>query len=103
MILKTRSDERLVSFVLGERASEVGGLTNIHSIFILDSLFATKQNQIWLSTNVAGELVDIWQTPYQIELVGRTNFVVRSAGKDKKFGTKDDIVFNSVSNDFVKP
>ena len=41
--------------------------------------------------------------PYQIQIVAQTNFVIRSAGPNKKFGDADDIVFNSVSNDFVKP
>jgi hypothetical protein len=49
------------------------------------------------------EMVDSWETPYQIEFFQQTNFVIRSAGKDKIFGDADDIIFNSVSNDFVKP
>jgi Type II secretion system (T2SS), protein G len=49
------------------------------------------------------EMVDPWETPYQIEFSKQTNFIIRSAGKDKIFGDADDIVFNSVSNDFVKP
>jgi hypothetical protein len=49
------------------------------------------------------EMVDPWGTPYQIEFSRQTNFIVRSAGQDKIFGTKDDIIFNSASNDFVKP
>jgi hypothetical protein len=53
--------------------------------------------------NSHGELLDIWQTPYQIEVLAQTNFIVRSAGPNKKFGDADDIIFNSVSNDFVKP
>jgi len=49
------------------------------------------------------EMVDPWETPYQIEFSQQTNFIIRSAGKDKIFGNADDIIFNSVSNDFVKP
>ncbi len=49
------------------------------------------------------EFVDPWQKPYQIQFSQQTNFVIRSAGKDKIFGDADDIIFNSVSNDFVKP
>ena len=48
-------------------------------------------------------MVDPWETPYQIEFSKQTNFIIRSAGKDKIFGDADDIIFNSVSNDFVKP
>jgi hypothetical protein len=49
------------------------------------------------------EMVDPWETPYQIEFFQQTNFILRSAGKDKIFGDADDIIFNSISNDFVKP
>jgi hypothetical protein len=49
------------------------------------------------------EMVDPWGTPYQIDFFQQTNFVIRSAGKNRKFGDADDIVFNSVSNNFVKP
>jgi hypothetical protein len=53
--------------------------------------------------SIKGELLDPWGTPYKIGIVGKTNFVIRSAGPNKKFDEKDDIIFNSVSNDFVKP
>ena len=103
MLIKTRSDERAMAFLLEERAGKMGAVANINNQFILDSLFATNQYQAWFTTNAAGEVLDIWHTPFQIELVGRTNFAVRSAGKDKIFGDADDIIFNSASNNFVKP
>lgn len=49
------------------------------------------------------EMVDAWDTPYQIEFLQATNFTIRSAGKNKIFGDKDDIIFESVRDDFVKP
>jgi hypothetical protein len=49
------------------------------------------------------EMVDPWGTPYQIVFFQQTNFVICSAGKDRKFGDADDIIFNSISNDIVKP
>lgn len=49
------------------------------------------------------EMVDPWGTPYQIKFLQQTNFIIRSSGKNKVSGDKDDIVFNSLSNDFVKP
>ena len=49
------------------------------------------------------EMVDPWGTSYQIEFSQQTNFVIRSAGKDKIFGDADDIVYNSASNSIVKP
>lgn len=48
-------------------------------------------------------MVDPWETRYQIEFSQQTNFIIRSAGKDKIFGDADDIVFDSVSSDFVRP
>ena len=47
--------------------------------------------------------VDPWGTPFAINFPSTNSFVISSAGKDKIFGDADDIVFNSVSNDFVKP
>jgi hypothetical protein len=41
--------------------------------------------------------------PFQIQVIGTTNFIFHSAGVDKKFGDTDDIIFNSLSNTFVKP
>ena len=71
----------------------------------MNSFIITNKHQFSFGTrtNTSGETVDIWDTPYQIELVGRTNFIIRSAGKNCRFGDKDDIIFKSVSNDFVKP
>ncbi len=48
-------------------------------------------------------MVDPWEMPYQVEFSQLTNFIVRSAGKDKILGDGDDIIFNSASNNFVKP
>src|SRR5450432_3232160 len=47
--------------------------------------------------------VDPWGTPFAINFPSTNSFVISSAGKDKIFGDADDIIFNSVSNDFVKP
>ena len=49
------------------------------------------------------EMIDPWGMPYQIEFLQHTNFIIRSAGKDKIFSDADGIIFNSISNDFVKP
>lgn len=54
-------------------------------------------------TNLNGELLDHWRTPYRIKVNIQTNYVIRSAGQNRKFGDKDDIVFDSLKNDFVKP
>lgn len=103
MLIKTRSDERMIATSLAEQAAKIGGLTNLKQQFVLEALFVENQNQIWLKTNAAGRVMDVWKTPYQIELRSSTNFIVRSAGPDQEFGNKDDIIFDGVSNDFVKP
>jgi hypothetical protein len=51
----------------------------------------------------SNELADPWGTPYAISFSSTNSFVISSAGKDKKFGDADDIIYNSVSNDFVRP
>jgi type II secretory pathway pseudopilin PulG len=55
------------------------------------------------SVEHSNEMADPWGTPYAISFSSTNSFVISSAGKDKVFGDKDDIVFNSVSNDIVKP
>jgi hypothetical protein len=47
--------------------------------------------------------VDPWGTPFAINFLSTNSFVISSAGQNKIFGDADDIVFNSVSNNFVKP
>ena len=54
-------------------------------------------------TNDAGELIDKWRTPFRIRLTEGSNLVIHSAGPDHQFGSKDDLVFDSASNSFVKP
>ena len=39
----------------------------------------------------AGEFLDPWRTPYQINLEPSTNIIVRSAGKNTRFGDSDDL------------
>ncbi|MGA2241875.1 MAG: hypothetical protein ABSH11_07530 [Verrucomicrobiota bacterium] len=101
----TLSEERLMASLLGERAMKIGGLTNVNNEFVLNSFITTNKHQFSFATrtNASGEAVDIWQKPFQIKLVGQTNFIIRSAGPDQKFEDSDDIIFNSVSNGFVKP
>jgi predicted small integral membrane protein len=105
IIIRTRTEERVMSSLLEDQAMKVGGLTNISGQFILATLSAMDEfgtNRLF-RTNISGEVIDVSQTPYRIELIAPTNFIIRSAGKDKTFGDADDIIFNSVSNDFVKP
>ena len=105
-ILETMAEERSMSELLEEKAAEVGGLTNIPNEFILDPFLTTnKYRKITFTTrtNALGELVDLWQTPFQIKVAGQTNLIISSAGPNQKFGDPDDIVFNRIPNGFAQP
>jgi hypothetical protein len=52
-------------------------------------------------TNNTGELLDPWGTPYRIE-IGETNFLISSAGKDGKWGDKDDYIFDGKSGIYIQ-
>jgi len=98
------ASEQQIVFALRQRAVETGGLTNIDNGFVYQTVFsALRLNYGSERTNSQGEILDIWKTPFQIKIIAPTNFVVHSAGPDKKFGNVDDIIFNSLSNTFVKP
>jgi len=102
-IINTHFEIKDIASVLNERADATGSLSNIDSNFISQTLFGTNTIRYSYRTNADGHFLDIWETPYKIEILGQINFIVRSAGPNKNFGDADDIVFNSVSNDFVKP
>jgi hypothetical protein len=40
-----------------------------------------------------GHFLDAWGTSYRITFIGPKAVEIRSAGPDKQFGTKDDVVF----------
>jgi hypothetical protein len=50
-----------------------------------------------------GEYLDPWKTPYAFVFSATNGFILSSAGKDKIWGDQDDLIFNRVSNRFVKP
>ncbi len=80
-----------------------GENSNIVRVLTGDNLQKTVFLNFKRSTQRPNEMVDPWETPYQINFFQQTNFIIRSAGKNKVFGDADDIVFNSASNGFVKP
>ena len=89
--------------------NEFGGYPNGNNAQVLKKLFGDNPERIEflrpknMSINKAGEFLDPWGTPYIINFLSTNGFIIDSAGRDKIFGDADDIVFNSVSNDFVKP
>lgn len=103
-IIFTRSETKAIAHSLNQVAAKSGSLTNVDGNFLWHSLFgAYASTEYSYRTNRNGELLDIWRRAYKIEIFRPTNFTIRSAGRDRIWDTKDDIIFNSVSNDFVKP
>ena len=105
-IIATRGQIKTIASFLGEYKKSNGHFPFGENSNIAATLSATFTNGFlnypaWTNSN--GELVDYWHMPFQIQIAGTTNFIICSAGKDKIFGDADDIIFNSVSNDFVKP
>ena len=94
---------------LNQYRAEFGEYPSGTSAEILKILLRENSKKIQFFTvnpkwvNSAGELVDPWKTPYEIKIFQQTNFAIRSAGPNRAFGDKDDFIFNSVSNNFVKP
>jgi hypothetical protein len=80
-------------------------ITSNELYFSCGFAFATglTTNLFFKPINSKGELLDVWNTPYQVKIEAQPNFIVRSAGPNKNFGDADDIIFNSASNGFVKP
>ena len=101
-IMRTHYEENDIATVLRQQAIETKTLSNINNSFIFQALL-NQSGDYENRTNTQGEILDVFETPYQIEIKPPTNFVIHSAGPNKKFDDADDIIFNSVSNDFVKP
>jgi len=97
----TRAWEREIAAFLQQCVIESGGLTNLDNRSIAQGVFGTNSLQPD-RLNSEGELLDYWKTPFQIEIAAQTNFIIRSAGPNRKFDDKDDIVFSSVSNNPAK-
>ncbi len=86
----------------------IGDAVSVEHILSGEDLFGKNpQKVVFLnyrrSVQHPNEMVDPWETPYKIEFFRQTNYVICSAGINKIFGDSDDIIFNSHSNDFVKP
>lgn len=107
-IAATRNEIKQMVLLLDDYAQSYNHLPNDGNSNIVSALSVASTNKSFSffipgKTNSIGEIVDYWQTSLQIEVVSMTNFIIRSAGPNKIFGDDDDIIFNSLPNDFVKP
>ena len=106
---RARSDESQLGAGIKEYKSVFGNYPTGENASVVRALVGDNPKKLLLlnlgvnSTNKNGELIDPWKTPYKIVFDGANSFNIFSAGPDQTFGDKDDIIFNSVSNDFVKP
>jgi hypothetical protein len=98
--IKAKYDLRQITALLKQNTTNGAYVTNVESYF---NFLGVSEGDFAWHTNGQGQILDPWQSPYRIEILQQTNFAVRCAGTDKIFGNADDIVFNSISNDFVKP
>jgi hypothetical protein len=97
----TVSEEHYLEFLLKEQIALTGTLGDISNGFVFIKYFGT--NYSTAKTNAQGEILDSWNTPLQIKIVGATNFTICSAGPDKIFGNKDDFIFDSLKEGLVQP
>jgi hypothetical protein len=107
---RARSDESQLGAGIKEYKSVFGNYPTGKNANVVRALAGNNPKKLLLfylgvnSTNINGELIDPWKTPYKIVFDVTNNcFTIFSAGPNQTFGDKDDIIFNSVSNDFVKP
>jgi Type II secretion system (T2SS), protein G len=104
-----RSDERQLSLSIESYKQMFGNYPTGENASIVKILAGDNSQKLRMfnlnvnSTNKNGELVDPWKTAYKFVFDGTNSYTILSAGIDQKFGSADDIVFNSVSNNFVKP
>jgi hypothetical protein len=64
-------------------------------------VFLDTDRRSLFAMNEKSEYVDAWGNPFQIEMLITNSLVLRSAGIDRVFGTKDDLVFEQINNSFV--
>jgi hypothetical protein len=112
-IAKTRIEEESAATALKAYSTTYGNLPigdaeSVERILGGEDLFGKNPQKIMFliyqrSVEFSNRMVDAWGTPYHIEFFQQTNFIIHSAGKDKIFGDTDDIIFNSASNNFIKP
>jgi len=106
---RARLDESQLGAGMEEYKSVFGNYPTGENASVVRALGGDNPKKLLLlnlgvnSTNKNGELIDPWKTPYKIVFDGTNCFTIFSAGPNQTFGDKDDIVFNSVSNNLVMP
>src|SRR5260221_10165371 len=94
------AEDAMAHFIAGvqQYRTEYGTLPARDSTNILKALFGDNPRKIPFllvpsrSLNAKGEWLDPWGTPYEFRLSSTNSISVKSAGKNKIFGDKDDIV-----------
>jgi hypothetical protein len=108
-VSRARFDESQLGAGMEEYKSIFGDYPIGENVSVVRALARDNPKKLLLlnlgvnSTNKNGEFIDPWKTPYKIVFNGTNCFTIFSAGPNQSFGDQDDIIFNSVSNNFVKP
>ena len=98
-IVATHTEIQVLAMLLDEYFQSNKKPLPADNFSIRAALWATGTNAdqflTCVRTNSVGEMVDYWNVPYQIQIVGTTNFVIRSGGPNRKFGDQDDLIYDS--------
>jgi type II secretory pathway pseudopilin PulG len=95
--LHIKMDEEMLLQALNSYRSVYNRYPAGNSFEVLSTLTGNNpQKTVFLnidasSTNNIGEFVDPWQTPFQLTFESTNHVTIRSAGKNKIFGDKDDV------------
>ncbi len=99
---RSRMELNSIAMALNMYETTFGGFPTGSNGDIFRSLMGTNPKAIAFLepgiTNQLGELLDPWNSPYQIQIIANTSYLIRSAGKNRIAGDADDIALRSAGN-----
>ncbi len=108
-VTTTRSEEAQLANAIAQYAVVFQNYPASNNAELTRNLTGDNPKQVRLidlfesSTNKAGQMVDIWGTPYKFTFNSTNSFIITSAGENRTFGDTDDVVFNSATNTLPPP
>ncbi len=106
LLSQTKTDVKNINTALNQLEIACSVLPSGDNRAIFRTLFGSNTLQIVFlataRTNSDGELLDPWGSPYEIEILAQTNIVIKSAGKNGRWGDKDDYVFDGRKNEYLQ-
>jgi hypothetical protein len=94
---RTATEMKGIQIALEQYESETGEMPVGSNAVIFQRLYGTNPfHRAFFDpgdrTNINGEFLDAWGSPYEIQINSRTNVLIKSAGPDRKWGDQDDYV-----------